>query len=215
MTEQLQIVARYRGTETNPKFTKTTTIPELMSEIAKALPVDLIYFVLPHLDGQGYSLRQAGILVPHLVAPGEAEPEPEVRTPITAEFSTTPLPPPSPVRDRSTLPPSLPADEEPIPTPDDDIVLMEPDMTFPKPKSQTELLHAMGLELPPTPAPKRAARKGKKVKGQPDIDPALGRQEEISASDPRLKARPGSTKITHIKAATPAEAKAASHFGKS
>lgn len=35
-----------------------------MTELVKTFPVDKVYFVVPHEDGMGFSLREAGVIVP-------------------------------------------------------------------------------------------------------------------------------------------------------
>lgn len=77
MTNDIQVVARFKGGDpVNPRFTKTASLKELMLEVMKALPVDMVYMVLPHQDGKGYSLRELGVLTADIadeIAPLESQ----------------------------------------------------------------------------------------------------------------------------------------------
>lgn len=131
MPDQL-VVARYKG-ETSPRFTKSCTIQELLVGLVERLPVDMIYFVVPHPDGKGYSLREAGLITLDL-QPAESQSLP-VQQP----------PPPS------SIPALTPAHTLPF-------TFSDESLNFPRPKSQAELLAERGLEQPSS-KPKRTRKR--------------------------------------------------------
>lgn len=85
MTDHL-LVARFK----KGGFSRTGTIQEVLQSLTDLLPVDNLYFLVPHPDGQGYSLREAGVAVIDIQpAPAlESKPEPEA----VEALSQPPLP---------------------------------------------------------------------------------------------------------------------------
>jgi hypothetical protein len=71
-----------------------------MLEVMKSLPVDMVYMVLPHQDGRGYSLRELGILTADIadeIAPLESKdiipdvpPAPQVTPTVAPQVETQP-----------------------------------------------------------------------------------------------------------------------------
>lgn len=216
MTEKLMVIGRRKtSSDQEPSFTKTMPIDEMVAELNKTLPIDMLFFVVPHSDGKGYELREAGIVTAYVHNPDTIRTVAASVTPSEPSHQEI-APPPLPLPLRSVAvateepqplqTPSQPVVETPSFTP----MTSDDDFKFATPKSQTELLHERGLELEPV---KGKIQKGKR-KTAKAVESAGGNEQEISASDPRLQAR-GSVKITHIKTATPQEAAAASQFGKS
>jgi hypothetical protein len=171
----------------------------------KQLPIDLVYIVVPHQDGRGYSLREAGVVTVNLLGTDvdlQVMPEPEQRP-----IESAPL--------ASAHEPSEVANQTHV-----DQMEMFPEFQFATPKSQAELLRERGLEQAPTQTKGGGAKKPRKARAQ-------GRtaSEDKISDDPNdtswLEGLPaptrakGSVKINSIRTATPVEAEAASHFGRS
>lgn len=177
----IKVMGRLRDpSDSDPKFTQACHPDELLAELAKRIPVDLVYAMIPHDDGLGYSLREVGQIVfdIHYVN----EPQPRV----------TPLPSfshPSQAQTRNDT--SQPLIMEPIPR-EEDLFRVPP------PKSQAELLAEAGIvERKVNLAPPKSK---KKVKSQEEDDTNLPHTRSLGAK----------MVATGFSEATPAEAEAAS-----
>jgi hypothetical protein len=189
MTDEPIVVARIINTKDgNPRFTRATTINELMQELVKLLPVDTIYTLFPDRDGRGYSLREVGTITLKLIPYDQPEqslveaPKLQVAPKIEKPLEKTPV-----------IKNNQPQTFEPG------------EFVFDTPKSQAELLRERGLEQAPLTAlagVKKVPKKVKKSKGDDDL-------LKPSAFDRR-----GKVQVTGIREATPEEAAAASMFGK-
>lgn len=208
---KLQVVARFKSDDAaNPRFTKTTTIEELMVETMKTLPIDMIYLVTPDQDGRGYSLRELGLITIDIATPSgdqlpNIRPEPIVTQQTVQdapgqEISVESMPEPIPVK-------------EVVPQ-----VILDNDtgFKFDRPRSQTELLAERGIEEPK----KNLARKARKRKSIAPDNGGIGAQVAASgAMDVPEESLPnpvskGRVQINNIITATPEQAAAASQFGR-
>lgn len=204
MTDQL-VVARYRGTQNAPKFTRPSTVDELLKEVVERIPVDLVYFLVPHPDGKGYSFREAGLVTLDILSEGYQHPTPLLTPP--APFLSHSEPAGINVKQTS---PTLP---QPLDNPTDPSGYafgQDLDLKLLPTKTQRELLAERGLELPPKSskvAPGSPKKKRSKGKPTPSITEA-----DIDASGPLLHpvSNGSRVEITSISQATQAEAAAAS-----
>lgn len=196
-------MARFKG-DGPLRFTRSSTAEQLTAELVKAIPVDMVYCVVPNPDGSGYSLREVGPVTldilpssPNLVMPHTppaftaVEGDREDNDPQRLASS----PPSQPATFVSHIPPvvSHQVDKDPF----------ESDQPYRFPvKSQAELLAERGIvETPParsvaTPAKKRS----RKAKPAP-LDAA-----------PRKVISNSTRQVTGFTTATPAEAAAASNI---
>jgi len=217
----VNVVARFKGSSENgPRFTKTATLEELLTEVAKAIPVDMLYIVTPYPSGGGYSLHEIGLLTLDIRDPqgrpiatsslSRPDPLPEtppaktVQEPLGEEISIKPTP---------SLPPP-PKDAPQV------ILGQDTGFSFERPKSQAELLKERGIVEPrqrvgrtvadetpgePEPPLRKKAKPGKLSKRK---------SKELSDDDlPHVRSS-SHTEIANIITATPAQAAAASKFGK-
>lgn len=144
----LPVVARVKG-EGPVQFTKSCTAQELLTKCIAALPVDLVYFVVPHSDGKGYSLREAGLLTLDL-------------QPVEHQTQPAPLEPPSP----QTV--ATYKWEAPTPQETTQFQTYQFDLDNPiKPQPQSVLLKERGLEQP---TPKPIKKKRTKKRPEPSDD---------------------------------------------
>ena len=176
------VVARFKGAPNEtPRFTRTATIDELMKEVAASIPVDMIYFVVPHPDGKGFSLREAGLVILDVLQQDEVKtPQPLVPPALEVVHQNGLI-----SQDTRTMAPEI-------------YPMGSNGLDF-KPKSQSELLAERGLEQ----APKSRKKSGKAPKRQ---------REDLPL--PTTISKGGIVKTTGFRTATPAEAAAASQFGK-
>lgn len=186
-----------------PRFTRAATIEELMMEVMKSLPVDLVYMMTPDKDGRGYGIREVGVITVDIVP---------VEHVATAQEVTTSQEPGSPA-----APTPLVKEEAPAPVRQSFAFESVEDrgFKFDTPKSQAELLKERGLEQPKAEAPgrKRRAKKAKAVVPARPIsdDPNDNSWMQGLPTPPKSK---GHVSVTGIRTATAAEAAAASQVGK-
>lgn len=208
---KLQVIARFKSDDaSNPRFTKTTTIEELMVEAMKTLPIDMIYLVTPDQDGRGYSLRELGLLTIDIATPAGEQinlpqvAQPEVKSVVQdapgREIVEESIPEPTPVKE--VVPQVILGDDT--------------GFRFDKPRSQAELLAERGIEEPK----KNLARKPRKRKAIAPDSGVIGAQTSHSGAidipednlpNPISKGR---VQINNIITATPEQAAAASQFGR-
>ena len=203
MSDQL-VVARFK----NGGFTRTGTIQEVLSQLCQFIPVDAIYFLIPHPDGKGYSFREAGTVTldiqessqvesaanQEMVPPSPAPPAPPASISLDSiDNIPGPLPTPSPQENGALKKEGYAFNEK-------------SDFKFTPPKAQAELLKERGLEQPS--AKRRGVKKTKKASKRGVVD----------TEDENLPIPPkggGHTVATSFSKATPAESLAASKFGQS
>lgn len=224
MTDQPQFTARLRSGE----FTRSTSAANLFSSLQQLLPVDKIYMVLPHPDGKGYELLEAGTLTvdfqPAVTVPQSVEHQPLSELPATPPLK--PVEAPLGIAYGLVVP--TPASTEIYPFTSD----VEP------PRAQEVIAAEKGVDQP---KPKKVSSKppvshiGKQAKSGKRIVKSVGKRATTSikpdtsdqcSDDPNdtswLKGlpkavrttRPGAVSVTNIRQATLAEQEAASHFGK-
>jgi hypothetical protein len=138
---KIQIVARFKDSEPdNPRFTKTTTLEELFKEALKSLPVDLIYYILPHQDGLGYTLKEAGVLTLN------------IETDLGKSNPATPTLAPAPIVPQDTMEEVVEeaksqAQPKRIPPPNPARPIQSLSQTkFSQPKSQDQLAKELGIQ---------------------------------------------------------------------
>ena len=209
-TDQPLVVARFK----KGGFTRTGTIDEVLKSIVDVLPVDIIYFLVPHPDSKGYSLREAGYLSLDIRALSEVNerlPSQELSQETFPKASTTPTPPaklPNLSYIDSGVDRDVPQEKTTMTVPNlspnyEFGGMGDPDgLKLPRPKSQTELLNERGLEIPPP---------QKKKKGRPKKTKAIEGDNEPLPIPPKGGGR---MVVRNIISATPAQAEAASQFGK-
>lgn len=197
------VMGRIRGSDPkSPRFTASTTHQDLMAKLAEQLPVDLIYFVVPHPDGKGFSLREAGQVVLDIQVSPDLDMPLETVTP-------KPLQPPAPPAPTELAPTVAEIGQQ---LPQDYVFGVqapnEPDpFKFERPRSQAELLKERGIEQPKVNlAPKKKTRGKSRAKALDDIpDDQLPNPVSLG----------GRVQTNHISTATQAEQAAASKFNRS
>lgn len=216
MTNPVQVVARFKGGDPlNPRFTKTSTVEELFKAVKEALPVDKVFYILPHADGLGYHLREVGEMTVDILQLDMSAKEVD-------SSPASPLAPSPQVEsepDTETLPENVINDLQ-------SIISAQP-MVPPSPPSEDGSFTGFAPIKPPpsqdslaglpAPAPMKPARKtsGRKKKMTP-AEMAMQDDGPID-SDVGLPSAPNHTpvsrKVTHISEATPEQAAKASRFG--
>lgn len=159
MSDQPIVVARKKA----GGFTKTYSVREILATLAESLPVDKIYFPIPHPDGKGYDFREAGTIVltiqepdasgsvevPELVIPTPAPPvPPSLQEPygtIIVQNTGGPTPPPRPTGNMVVKASPEASNQYQFGGMDEDLDHK------PRPKSQAELLAERGIIEPPPP----------------------------------------------------------------
>lgn len=200
MTNDL-VAGRLKGGDPlNPTFTKTVTLAELLLSITQRLPVDTIYYMVPHEDGRGYSMRECGTVVIDIIPSDEGT--------TSREATKSPKRPIAELPDATVANPS-PQAADTAPTGHFEPMNERDDLSIAPPKSQAQLLAERGLEQPlPSPKPKRKSKN--KCKSAAKSDSSL----EIKDEDLPNPVSRSSRKVSSIRQATPQEAAAASKFGK-
>ncbi len=203
-----QIIVRFK----KGGMSRSGTPEEVMRAMCELLPFDKIYFVIPHPDGKGYNLREAGTVVLDI------DPSVDIGQVSHAEPEVTPLVEP--------LAPSSPPSGSGLRV--DQVSFVSEVETnsfkFDKPKTQSQLLKERGLEQPkpkqaskstPTPTlPKARAKKGR-GKAAKAVKVNLDSDDWDKDLPPPVRSGPAKVHINGFSIATPAEAAAASKFGKS
>ncbi len=163
--DQLQVVASLK----RGGFTKSGTIDEVLKAIEDILPVQQIFFVLPHPDGKGYSLREAGKLVLDIQASADVEavvPQEVLTASPTPPAPPTPISAPQPLYGQVVTNPIATPTPQVIPPSNEPSVVLTGNLLGIGPiKSQRTIAIERGLEPPRPVAPPPKARKRKaKVK---------------------------------------------------
>lgn len=224
MTDQPQFTARLRSGE----FTRSTTAANLFSSLQQLLPVDKIYMLIPHPDGKGYELLEAGTLTvdfqPAVVVPQSVEHQPLSELPATPPLKPLeatqgpdiqlPLP--------GILPASAYAFTSDVESPRaQEVIAAEKGVDQPKPKKVSSKSPVSYIGKQATSGKRMVKSVGKRatISNKPDIsDQCSDDPNDTSWLKGLPKAvrttRPGAVSVTNIRQATLQEAEAASHFGK-
>lgn len=174
MTKQKEqdvlVIARIKRQDATLDFTRPRSVPDLMAELSKAVPVDKIYTFVPDPDGNGYSLREVGQVVldirlstppavedrnPLPTSPAPLSPPPQAVEPLASSpseaITITPrvFGPEAPESNQPELPPQPAANNAPRGK-DDDI------MSLPTPNRKLRLAGSFDV-IPATPEQAEAA----------------------------------------------------------
>ena len=230
MTDHL-VVARLK----TGGFSRSGTPEEVFASLQKLLPVDKLYFLVPHPDGKGYELREVGNVVVDFRANDELSTQETVQSNVSASQPPTSTPEIRAVR--PVIDPGQPIAQDPTPplTQAADFRMAAPEtgFKFDKPKSQSEALaergiqdRAMKMHTPVIEEPTQdesvgrtvKAKKAKSQKKGKKTASAKAQEAELLSDDwdkglPSTRVSgPGAVQVRSITTATPEEAAAASHF---
>lgn len=212
MSDQPLVVARIRGsTDEAPRFTRSATIEELLANVEAHLPVDKVYILQPHPDGNGYSFREAGLIVLDILRDGlqrqvtqpYVPPAPYDHSQDVTNYDKTAMEnyTPEGLKERYT-PQGIPDQVRPNPTTSEGFVFgQDPEHAIAPKKTQQELLAERGLEVPPE------TKKKRKRKGKPT--PSIT-EKDLDGPLPHPISQGSMRRVNSISTATQAEAMAAS-----
>lgn len=201
-------------------FTRTAPAAEVFSSLQALLPVDKLFIVLPHPDGKGYELLEAGTIMVDFQATTAAPEQ------IGPQSPSEPRLPPAPIQTlaqtvAANSGPSEPVIEPPIANPTTpEGYRFEPDT--PPAKPQAVIAQEKGLIDKVVDMSGQAKKKLRKANGKAKTPPPTPSETDQCSDDPNdttwlqgvpppvRVTSPGVASVTHITTATPEQAAAAS-----